>query len=1142
MANRELALALRIRALVEGGGDVDNLRDAVEDLIRQSGVSIGDPTTNLREGMQGTADAAKALAETEEQAAARIRDMVQASVEAQRANSASAAAADANAAAVREANAATDHAAQSTSAAGRSLNKLASEYSGLASVQASATAENVKADRASATYLTRLQSQYDVLGKNRSELEAMRAKQAGMTIEVQRAAAAIGAKIDAWQRDEQAARAAAKAEEQVARAAALSNAATGKAGLSAGQLRQGLQQLPMQFTDIFTSLAGGQSPMLVLIQQGGQIRDSFGGILPALRAVGSLINPVTVGIGLAAGAIALLGKAFLDGTVEARRFNTSIETTGNFAGATSERIELLAANASQISGISSGAAREAATAMVQSGRLGIDTIANLTTSIETYAAVTGQSTSQAASSLTQMFEKPTDAAYRLNQQFHFLTLAQFQYISTLEKQGNTEAAQLELSKRLSDHMGTTMAKSLTGVEKLWKSIASAASDAWLQMSKAVSGTRTNVDKLGLKELELRDLDSQTGPASKSPVVAKYRAQLVAEIDALKAGIAAEAKAAGEDSLAAATEQRKINADRSFNARVESLRNWREKLNEEIKKIRDEGVLLGKTQKDIDDQIARATERAQPKTSTRTNPAESAFSQQRLSLAKAIAAENQKIANLDAGMKQGENRQVASLEEWLKYSKEGSKLLPGQVQQLREMAAQADQLTAALNKRSEQQEIDKRLPKEIADLNAQLLAATGQQADATAEKISARFKQLREDVAKTTDPSIDKDAVLTRIVRLEGIQQAKAQIEDLQRQVDQAFGDQARGESAITLQVKTGLISEVEGRKQTVALYQKTADIVSVLIPDMQRLAETSGDPRIVTNVANLTTKVAELRSVSNEAADALGKAFQGSFGNTLEALATRTKTLGEAVQDMIRDIAASMARWAAEQLASEARVGLLNLGKSLLPGAAAAGAVASTGADAAGSAAVAASGTAAATAMSGTAAAATALTAALSQASIAAGGQVASGAASSGGSWISAIGSFFGFADGGYTGEGTKYQPAGIVHAGEHVTRSEVVKQPGALSFLDQFNRYGMSALYGLRGYAVGGLVGAAGVSMPALPGAGVSEAAGGRNGPVTLNQRVVGMLDPDMISDALRGPRGEHLLEVLFTRNPSKFKNILKA
>lgn len=67
-----------------------------------------------------------------------------------------------------------------------------------------------------------------------------------------------------------------------------------------------------------------------------------------------------------------------------------------------------------------------------------------------------------------------------------------------------------------------------------------------------------------------------------------------------------------------------------------------------------------------------------------------------------------------------------------------------------------------------------------------------------------------------------------------------------------------------------------------------------------------------------------------------------------------------------------------------------------------------------------------------------------------------------------------GFAYGGYTGPGSKYQPAGIVHAGEHVQPQEVVREPGALPFLERIRRNGFRATLEQiqrRGYANGGPV-----------------------------------------------------------------------
>ena len=61
-----------------------------------------------------------------------------------------------------------------------------------------------------------------------------------------------------------------------------------------------------------------------------------------------------------------------------------------------------------------------------------------------------------------------------------------------------------------------------------------------------------------------------------------------------------------------------------------------------------------------------------------------------------------------------------------------------------------------------------------------------------------------------------------------------------------------------------------------------------------------------------------------------------------------------------------------------------------------------------------------------------------------------------------------GFADGGFTGPGGKYQPAGIVHRGEYVVPKQYVNQSSGLpnaNFLSQLQN-------GMRGYAQGGFVG----------------------------------------------------------------------
>lgn len=80
-----------------------------------------------------------------------------------------------------------------------------------------------------------------------------------------------------------------------------------------------------------------------------------------------------------------------------------------------------------------------------------------------------------------------------------------------------------------------------------------------------------------------------------------------------------------------------------------------------------------------------------------------------------------------------------------------------------------------------------------------------------------------------------------------------------------------------------------------------------------------------------------------------------------------------------------------------------------------------------------------------------------------------------------------GFARGGYTGPGGKWQPAGVVHAGEFVLRQEVVRQRGMLAMLQRLNREGLAAL---PGFASGGLVGSLQISQARQPAPGSARAA----------------------------------------------------
>lgn len=120
----------------------------------------------------------------------------------------------------------------------------------------------------------------------------------------------------------------------------------GRTSQSAAQTANAMRMIPAQMTDIVVGLSTGQSPFMVLMQQGGQLKDMFGGIGPAIKGVTTyvmgLVNPYSV----AAAAVGLLTYAVYQNRQEIVAA-TKIATTS--LGANGDAAERLALNMVAIS-------------------------------------------------------------------------------------------------------------------------------------------------------------------------------------------------------------------------------------------------------------------------------------------------------------------------------------------------------------------------------------------------------------------------------------------------------------------------------------------------------------------------------------------------------------------------------------------------------------------------------------------------------------------------------------------------------------------------------------------------------------------------------------------------------------------------
>lgn len=317
-----------------------------------------------------------------------------------------------------------------------------------------------KATNAGRDFVASLKQQADSIGKTRAELLEMKAAQLGVSTE----AAPF---INALKQQEQALK--------------KQQNAMGLAGISAGQYKMAMRQLPAQITDVVTSLASGMPVWLVAIQQGGQIKDSFGGIGNTFKVLLSYINPLTVGAVALGVALAAIAKAGYDSWKSQRDLANALVLTGGYAATTTGQITSLTDEINKTSSATVGSIQAIATSLAQSGKYSINQIKAITKTTAEWAAQTGESEKTITGYFDSIAKDPVKGLAELNDQFNFLKEGQLTYIESLRKTKGETAAAEAATKLFADTMDKRLkdiADSATPLETMWTDIKKWAADSW----------------------------------------------------------------------------------------------------------------------------------------------------------------------------------------------------------------------------------------------------------------------------------------------------------------------------------------------------------------------------------------------------------------------------------------------------------------------------------------------------------------------------------------------------------------------------------------------------------------------------------------------------------------------------------------
>jgi phage-related minor tail protein len=278
--------------------------------------------------------------------------------------------------------------------------------------------------------------------------------------------------------------------------------------------RHELINLSRQIQDVGVSLASGQSPFIVLVQQGTQIADVFASSEATLRGFGSQVasvfTPARVGIvGLSAAVLAgAVAWAQYDSTQrEAARALTGM---GRDAGLTVAKINEAANAAARLQGISIGQTRDTVGALANTGRINATMLVPITALQRNLAATLGVDGVEANKLLAASFSDPVRGAELLNDRVGGLTERTRQYVAELMASGKEQRAQQVLIDTFGPRLGR--AAELTSVwARAWEAVKAKSAEAGEAVGRAIEkGLAAGTGKTFLREAEerLAALDAQ----------------------------------------------------------------------------------------------------------------------------------------------------------------------------------------------------------------------------------------------------------------------------------------------------------------------------------------------------------------------------------------------------------------------------------------------------------------------------------------------------------------------------------------------------------------------------------------------------------------------------------------------------------
>lgn len=721
---------------------------------------------------------------------------------------------------------------------------------------------------------------------------------------------------------------------------------------------QGAEEAAASIERVGHASVGARREMLVLAHElaTGNFKRAAGSLMvlgERIDIMSKLASPAGIAIAGLTAAVAGFAAMVIKGAMESAQFARSIMLTGNYAGQTEASYNRLSRSVADASGATIGNAREITQALISSGRISSGALESVALAATRLQVVTGQNAQEIVRQFAGMSDGVLKWALEANRQYHFVDGALYDHIKALEQAGQQEQAMAVASTALYQHLGNAATENLGYIERAWRGVKSAisdAADALMSVGRAETAAETaarinrtlTARRSGQSDFDYA-MNVGDGASINQQAGGSYD-DLIRQQSAATSLARRQQDAASLAAYKAHTDEMVVAAKTRWDELTKAHKVGAERLKEEL----DEAARVGQQAGASPTEIGAMQERIRKEYSHGAGGAgldRANLDAQTQPIQEQITPQSRLLQDRQKQLELAYRDDHISEQAYYDQSKAAIEQYNSQIRTLYDQqitivegaakrAADARTRVTLTNRanalRNDEQQALLQSSERLSELTEKQTEDTRKYRDEV-EKLNSELGKLDRDPGRTAGADFDREHghlqrqatlagdtdTLATLAQARNAAVAQAQMNSLKQEAEQITQRLTLAEKELAVAQETGEKGAVAGMVELGQLRQQAAQQLAQIQQQMQGIASNSGLPQLDLQAQQFGLQVQQLSASSNVLGKSISDIFAHSFANMLDNTITRTKTLRQEFLDMANSIEQAITRIIAQDLTNQ---------------------------------------------------------------------------------------------------------------------------------------------------------------------------------------------------------------------------------